>query len=155
MSVPSVEGEWGPALTLSTVDGDVVTFIDMEVPEAGVFKVDVFDVDVCGVLDEDEARAGDIEVFGFFVGGDFGPEGVPEGLAGAVEGAFAVDAEVIDAVGVDECGEPLFEMAFDAGFHGGVVGDVGGAFEDGVFVEVEIDAGLEEDGAGEEGALRG
>ncbi len=145
-------GRFGAGFDVDAVDGDAVAVIDVEVPEAGVFEVDIFDEDVVGVLDEDEARAGDIEVLGIFVGREFGPEGVPEGLSGAVEGAFAVEDEVVVGVGVDECGEPFFEVAFDAGSHGGVVGDVGGAFEDGVFVEMEIDAGLEENGAGEEGA---
>ena len=137
---------------VETVDEDILAVVEVEVPEGGVEEVEVGDLDVFGVGDVEEARAGDVEVFGFVVGFVAGPEFGPEGFAGAVKGAIAGDAEVVTVFGVDECGDPFLEVAFDAGLARGEVGDVLGALEDGVFVEVEVDVGFEEEGAGAEGA---
>ena len=137
---------------VEAVDHNILAVVEVEVPEGRIEEVEVGDLDVFGVGDVEEARAGDVEVFGFVVGFVTGPEFGPEGFAGAVECAFARDAEMVAVFGVDEGGDPFLEVAFDAGLAFGEVGDVLGALEDGVFVEVEVDVGLEEESAGAEGA---
>lgn len=74
-------------------------------------------------------------------------------FAGAVDRACAGEGEVGEAVGVQEGGgASAFEAAGEFG-ECGVVVDVGGAFEDGVLFDEDVDALLEEEGSGEEGAF--
>ena len=82
------------------VDGDVVRVEDLDGPEAGALEGDASaEVDVGGVLKEDEAGAsgvvvgGPAEAFGL-VGGAEVPVGLPPDGAVAVDGAFAGDGDV-------------------------------------------------------------
>ena len=98
MSVPSVLGAGSPALIFEAVDEDVLAVVEVEVPEGGVEEVEgLEDLDVAlGVGDVGEARAGDVEVFGFVVGFVAGPEiGSQKGSPDASNGAVAGDAEVV------------------------------------------------------------
>ena len=140
------------------VNGDVVGVEDLDGPEAGALEENATaKVDAGGVLEEDEAGAagvvvgGPAEAFGL-VGGAEVPVGLPPDGAVAVDGAFAGDGDVGLVADVDEGGGPGHLDAGDAGGEFGVVFEVLGADEGDAFGEVEGDAGLEEEGAGEVGS---
>ena len=140
------------------VDGDVVRVEDLDGPEAGALEGDAAaEVDVGGVLEEDEADA-----LGVVVGGPAEALGVvdlrevavdlpPDGAV-LVDGAFAGDGDVVLVADVDEGGGPGHLDAGDAGGEFGEVLDVLGAGEGDAFGDVEGDAGFQEEGAGEVGA---
>ena len=125
------------------VDGDVFGVGDVHAPHGGGLEVDAFDGDVVGAdpADEEGAEAG-----GFAIDGEVG---FLELGALAVDGAFAFEGDVSGIDGAEEEEAGGFAGAFVEEVDGAVVGDVGGAEEDGVFVEVEGDVVFEEEGAGE------
>ena len=140
------------------VDGDVVRVEDLDGPEAGALEGDASaEMDVRGVLEEDEAGAagvvvgGPAEAFGF-VGGAEIPVGLPPDGAVAVDGAFAGDGDVVLVAGVDEGGGPGHLDSGDAGGEFRVVFEFFGADEGDAFGDVQGDAGFEEERAGEVGA---
>ncbi len=160
MSMPSVDGAFAAFVVADddAVDGDVVGVEDLDGPEAGALEGDASaEVDVRGVLQEDEAGAagvvvgGPAEAFGFVLGAEV-PVGLPPDGAVAVDGAFAGDGDVVLVAGVDEGGGPGHLDAGDAGGEFGVVFEFFGADEGDAFGDVEGDAGFEEEGAGEVGA---
>jgi hypothetical protein len=84
--------------------------------------------------------------------------GVAEGVLGvgpAAQGgvaddfAGADDANVIGVKRVDEAQAALNPFAFPADLGDGIVGEVGGSADDGVFVQAEKGVGPEGDSAGE------
>ena len=82
------------------------------------------------------------------------PEELPDGHAGAVEGAVAGELESVAVLRVDEGGgEVVHEVAFDSGALRGEVREVGGTLEDGAFGEAQVDLRFEEESTGDEDTL--
>jgi len=141
-----------------SIDGDVVGVEDLNGPEAGALEVDASaEVDVGGVLQEDEAGAlrivvgGPAEALGFIFRAEV-PVGLPPDGAVAVDGAFAGDGDVMLVAGVDEGGGPGHLDAGDSGGEFGVVFEFFGADEGDAFGDIEGGAGFQEERAGEVGA---
>lgn len=74
-------------------------------------------------------------------------------FTGAIDGSFAGDFEIRQALSVDEGRGPLLFSAFLAGVDHGVIVNVRCAFEHAVFFDEKSGALLEEDGAAEERAF--
>ena len=128
------------------VEGDVVGVEDLDGPEAGTLEDDAAaEMDVGGVLEEDEAGAAGVvvgcptEAFGFVLRAEV-PVGLPPDGAVTVDGAAAGDGDVLLVADVDEGGGPGHLDACDPGGEHGVVfellrayeGDAFGDFEGGV-----------------------
>lgn len=127
-------------------DDDVVGVVGDDLPVGGVLDGKVFDFEVFGVVEDDEAGAGIFaaEKTGVFCAAD----GVPPGFAVAVDGAAAGEGDVF-GVGAGEEGAVAGGAELDLP---GVVAVVGRAKEGGAFGDVEGDVALEVEGGGDEGA---
>ena len=73
---------------------------------------------------------------------------IPVGLAAALDGSLARDAEVVDLRCVDQGRTPDLGVPFDAGRHGRVVFDVRRPQQYRALLQVQVDARLEEDRTG-------
>ena len=77
-------------------------------------------------------------------------ERVPERFAAALDGAFAGDAEMVCFRCVDQCRPPDLGVALDARLQGRIMRYVCGTFEHRALIQMQIDAGLQKNGAGQE-----
>ncbi|HTD95824.1 MAG TPA: hypothetical protein VK627_02815, partial [Edaphobacter sp.] len=130
VDVDAVGGGAAAALVVAdgdAVDGDVVGVENLDGPEAGALEEDAAaEVDVGGVLQEDEAGSAGVVVGGpaeaaRLVGLAEVPVGLPPDGAVAVDGALAGDGDVLLVADVDEGGRPGYLDARDAGGERGVI----------------------------------
>ncbi len=149
--MPSVLGA-GRGADVELLHGRVPAAIEVQIPESRFPQRDAADQDVVGILHEQVARAVNVEVLGVLVGLVAGQEGVPVGLAAALDGALARDAEVVGLGRVDQGRAPDLGMPFDAGRQRRIVVDVRRAQQDRALLKLQVDARLEEDRAREEAA---
>ena len=141
-------------------DGDIVAVVDPDAPSGGtVFKSEAFKADVAATGKEDDARQrlfhreDALELPSRPIGIGLTPD---MGCAVAVDGAFACDGDVLALVGEDETGAAAAREigGVDVARRGPVweVGNVGRCEEARPLGDVQLHAGAELDGAGEESA---
>ena len=109
-------------------------------PATGVPESDAPDGDILALDKTDEMGTGDAFVV---------PRQLLEGTAPAIDGAIAINRHMAHLVGIDQLdGGGLGAQRHVVGLHGTVVLEVGAAIEGGTVFEIEMDIGLEHNGAG-------
>jgi len=109
MSIPSVLAPAGSRrhLEVDVMHQNAVVVVEMAVPELRVLEGDVFDLDILRAFDEREPGAGHAGVRKVSVCGSILKEELPDGHAGAVEGAIAGELESVAVLRIDEGGVKL------------------------------------------------
>ena len=142
-------GRGGRIDDAAVADVDVFAVEQVDGPEGGVCEGGAIEANAVAVFDLDERRAALDGAIGAGVAALGGVHVGPPELALAVDGAFAGDGDIVEAIGKEQRMRSGFGFAFPAGEDVGVLGAVVVEEDDGVFVELEGHVVDHLDGAGE------